>query len=99
MKAATALFILFTLLVLSPLDSFANHNQRQNCRMRQGVRSGELTPREVTQVRAEQAKTRNMAEEFKSDGTISPAEKAKLNHREAKMNRNLYQQKHDGQSR
>jgi len=91
MKPNAALLTLVTLLVLTPLLCLANPDRpQQSCRIRQGVRSGDIKPVEVRPLTTEQLSPRNMVEDFRSDGTPVSEEKAKPSRREAKMNHDIY---------
>jgi len=69
----------------------------QQARIGQGVKSGELTPKETQHLEAREAKIQHDKKVAKSDGTVTPAERAKLNHEENRTSRAIYRQKHDAQ--
>jgi hypothetical protein len=73
------------------------HNQR--ARVQQGVRSGELTRRETRQVAEGQRDIRQLERAYKSDGTLTGAERRDLHHEQNQASREIYQQKHDAQER
>jgi len=73
---------------------------RQKARIRQGVRSGELTSREAARLAAEQAAIR--AEEYRyrhNDGHLGPWERFDLQRDLNRSSRDILRQKHDGQDR
>jgi len=73
------------------------HNQRQ--RIAQGVRSGELTRPEARRlVRGEKRLHRN-ERIAKSNGVVTPAERARLQAEANRMSGRIYRQKHDPQTR
>ncbi|MGH8263553.1 MAG: hypothetical protein ACRET4_08735 [Steroidobacteraceae bacterium] len=73
------------------------HNQRQ--RIAQGVRSGELTRPEARRlVRGEKRLHRN-ERIAKSNGVVTPAERARLQAEANRMSGRIYTQKHDPQTR
>lgn len=76
-----------------------NREKRQQRRIKQGVKSGELTKKEAAKLEAGQAKTHAMEAKAKSDGKVTVKERAKLQRRENKTSRKIYRQKHDGQNR
>lgn len=81
-------------------DPVVNHRQHnQHARIRQGVRSGELTRHETRQLAGEQRDVRQLERAYKSDGTLSGAERRDLRHEQNQASRDIYQQKHDGQQR
>jgi hypothetical protein len=80
-------------------SSVDNRERRQQKRIRQGVKSGELTRHEGARMEKQQAKTHALEAKAKSDGTVTRKERARLQHRENKTSRRIYRQKHDGQTR
>lgn len=73
------------------------HNQQ--VRIRQGVKSGELTRNETRHLLKEEAKIRTMERKAKSDGEITKKEAVKLDRFLDKASRDIYKQKHDNQDR
>ncbi|MFI5152153.1 MAG: hypothetical protein ACHQET_02385, partial [Chitinophagales bacterium] len=57
----------------------------------------ELTPRETEHLEAREAKIQHDKRIAKSDGTVTPAERARLNREENRTSRAIYRQKHDAQ--
>ncbi|MBO0801203.1 MAG: hypothetical protein J2P31_20480, partial [Blastocatellia bacterium] len=88
---------------LSLIGSAQGINQRerdQQARIRQGVRSGELTRREAGRLEARQARIRaNEAHARRSGGRFTAAERARTQRQLNRSNRQIYSQKHDGQAR
>ena len=72
---------------------------RQQVRIVEGVRSGELTRREAHKVRESQRDIRQLERAYKSDGTLTAAERRDLNHELNQSSRQIRKQKHDAQSR
>ena len=68
-------------------------------RIRQGVRSGQLTPAEAARAQAQQADARQARQAARADGVVTPAERRGVRHEEKQADRVLYRQKHDGQTR
>ena len=79
----------------TPVIKERQHNQQE--RIRQGIKSGELTRREAVRLEEQEAKIRVNEKFAKSDGKISPAERARLEKELTKTSENIYQQKHDNQ--
>jgi hypothetical protein len=74
------------------------HNQQQ--RIRQGVRSGELTPVEAARIRRQEAQIRlNEARARQSGGEFTPQERARIQRQLNRESRRIYRQKHDAQDR
>jgi hypothetical protein len=73
--------------------------QHQAARIRQGVRSGELTRRETRRVVETQRDIRQLERAYKSDGRLTARERADLHHEQNQASRQIYRQKHDEQDR
>ena len=71
--------------------------QRQ--RIKEGVRSGELTPREAKRLRAEQRMIRREERAYYADGYLSRGERRALYRDLRDANRHIYNQTHDAQTR
>lgn len=111
MKTLSILAMAALALVLFADASFANErpavrdpgvNARQanqQARIREGVRSGELTRRETRGVRETQRDIRQLERAYKSDGVLTPAERADLHREQNQASRQIYRQKHDAQDR
>ena len=80
----------------NPIDR-REHNQK--ARIRQGVRSGELTRAEARRLAKEEARIRKIERKAKSDGKITRPEARRLNRALDKTSRDIYKQKHDNQDR
>ena len=76
-----------------------NREYREQRRINQGIRSGELTRREAERVEAGLAKIRIDERYAKADGNVSPRERARLERELNRESRAIYRQKHDGQDR
>src|SRR4051794_13954972 len=72
---------------------------RQQERIEQGVKSGELTKPEAAKLEVREAKIQHDKKEAKADGVVTPAERAKLNREENRSSRAIRRQKHDAQVR
>lgn len=78
------------------VDRRERHQQR---RIRQGVRSGELTRREARRLERQQAVTHAEEAAAKADGKVTKRERRHLQRRENRTSRHIYRQKHDRQNR
>jgi len=77
-------------------------NKRQNIqreRIKQGVRSGELTRPEAQGLAKLQAKIRRAETKAKKDGEVTAQERLRLDHLQDKANRRILKQKNDRQDR
>ncbi len=72
---------------------------RQDNRIDQGVKSGELTKRETKRLHAEQRMIKKAEHRAEADGTVTGKEKARLENMQDKASKDIYRQKHDGQDR
>jgi len=81
-------------------DPGVNKRQhRQAKRIKQGVKSGELTKHEAKELREDQRDIKNKEEAYKSDGKLTNAERKDLQHDLNQSSREIHQEKHDGQTR
>lgn len=69
--------------------------KRQEKRIEQGVKGGELTPKEAGKLEAEQAKIKQDEERMKSDGKLTREERRKLHREQDKASRDIYRKKHN----
>jgi hypothetical protein len=100
--AGTALAVGCLPATASAATSSQTINQRQHeqqLRIRQGVRSGELTRREAARLEAREAKIRRDERHARADGRITPRERRHLNRELNHTSRRIYRQKHDNQTR
>jgi len=72
---------------------------RQERRIEQGVRSGELTPRETARLERGQARIREMERRALADGHISRRERAAIDREQTRQNQLIAQLKHNHRSR
>jgi hypothetical protein len=79
--------------VATPRIEQRQDNQEQ--RIEQGVKSGELTTGETKRLEAQQNRIETAELRAKSDGVVTPSERARLTHRENKASRNIYRKKHN----
>jgi Ni/Co efflux regulator RcnB len=72
---------------------------RQHVRIHDGVRSGELTRGEAMRLRADQRHIRRVERRAKSDGVVTPGERARLDNIQDRESRRIYRLKHNQRSR
>ena len=72
---------------------------REQQRINQGIRSGELTRREARRLEAGLARIRIDERYARADGNVTPRERARLERELNRESRGIYRQKHDGQDR
>ena len=76
-----------------------NREHRQENRIGQGVKSGELTKHEAKRLARGQKKVDHFQKKAMEDGVMSDEEKAKLEKMQDRQSRRIHKQKHDGQGR
>jgi hypothetical protein len=69
--------------------------QNQEKRIQQGVKSGQLTPKEAGRLEAQQTKIKQDEERMKADGTLTKAERRKLKREQDRASGNIYRKKHN----
>jgi uncharacterized membrane protein YebE (DUF533 family) len=72
---------------------------RQQARIAQGVRSGELTVPEARRLERGQVHLYRMEGAARADGVVTPHERARLERAADVQSRRIYVQKHDAQTR
>ncbi len=78
--------------------SINHREQRQQTRIRHGIRSGELTARETYRLEKQQAQLRRTEARYRRSGEgLTWREKYKLQHQLNKSSRNIHGQKNDRQ--
>jgi hypothetical protein len=97
-----AVAVVVSVMMAAPAEAArADRRQvKQQARIVQGVKSGELTKVEAVRLEARHlAVQRDIRQARADDGRISPAESARIEHKQDVLNRRIHAQKHDGQSR
>lgn len=75
-----------------------NRQTRQHNRIYHGVSNGELTGRESARLQKQQYKLARREAKFRKSGDgLTKAERAKLEHDQDQLSKNIYKQKHDEQ--
>ncbi len=83
-----------------PFGKVTNHREyRQEHRIHQGVRSGQLTRQEAFKLAKGQRQIDRYEHVARADGKITPKEFHRLDNMQDRQNRAIFRQKHDGQSR
>lgn len=100
MKAAfLAVSLAATMLPASAETVIHQRKQNQQHRIGQGVKSGQLTPRETARIEHKEAKLNRETRHMRAanGGKLTPAEKAKVTRQQNHLSRDIYRQKHDAQ--
>jgi len=75
--------------------STVQRDVNQQDRIEQGLQSGELNTREAGQLEKQEATVDKMQSKALKDGTLSPAEKTRLDRAQDKVSSDIYRDKHD----
>ena len=78
-----------------PSPGIDKREKNQQQRIMQGMRSGELTPRETAKLKREQARIKKKERRFKSDGVLTCKERHTLHRYLNRASRHIYREKHD----
>lgn len=98
----TTVFALFTLAFIGTASAQATPKVRkeqvkQQKRIHQGVKSGELTRTEVIRLQKQQKKVQQHKKAAKADGKVTRRERRALRAHQKAASHNIYRQKHDAQ--
>ncbi len=85
------------ILIISVSSVSAQAVQRH--RIRQGVRSGELTRHETRQLVKQQREIKQDKKEARADGVVTAAERKEIRQDKRKANRNIFRKKHNRRDR
>jgi hypothetical protein len=81
-----------------PAKRVVRHRQvRQQERIRQGVRSGELTKEEARKLEQGERQIQQAKREARSDGVVTQEEKKEINEMQNKASKEIYEEKHDAE--
>ena len=81
------------------MQADVQRNVNQQTRTEQGVQSGQLTNREVSQVEGGQARVNRTEARAGADGHVSATEQRQVQHRENKQSGQIYKDKHNNRHR
>ncbi len=98
-KIILAVAVLFTLNIAQAQQTIRQTSKQQKNRIKQGVRSGELTKAETRNLVKDQREIRNDIKDAKSDGTITKAERKEIKQEQRKANREIARKKHNNRDR
>lgn len=72
--------------------------KNDRARLKQGVKTGELTKNETARLAVQGARVRQERKDYRADGTVTAAERKDLRKDKKKLSKNIYKQKHDAQT-
>jgi high-affinity K+ transport system ATPase subunit B len=109
MKKALTILLALGVLLCSTATSLAHGNgqapvarkrqHEQQQRIRQGIRSDELTKREVRGLTKEQREIQQEIRQAKSDGVVTPGERREIWQEQNQASRHIYRAKHNRRDR
>jgi len=97
LTAASILFATSWSLAQTATPAINQTQQTQEQRINQGIKSGEVTRKEAEKLEAEQAQIQRKKKVAKSDGTVTPKEKAKIKKKQKRASKKIHHHKHDAQ--
>lgn len=97
-------FLLVTTLLIAIGVSNANaqvkaREKNQHARIRQGVKSGELTKAEAANLAHKEKDVRQDILQAKSDGVVTPVERKEIRQDQRQASRAIYRKKHNNRER
>ena len=98
-KVLIALFALITLSVTAEARRDQKREARQEARIGQGIKSGELNKAEAHRLHKGQKRVDEAQKAAKADGVVTDQEKARLEKMQDVQSQRIYEQKHDEQQR
>jgi len=72
-----------------------NRQVKQQKRIHQGLKSGELTKKEALRLEREQQRIQKTKQEAIKDGELTPKERMRLERQQNRANRHIYRLKHN----
>jgi len=99
MKSLLIMSVIAALSLTAEASRNRNREVRQEARIAQGVKSGELTAHETRRLVRGQKKIDAYQKKAKADGEMSAQEKAHLEKMQDRQSKKIYNQKHDEQER
>ena len=99
MKAVKILLsgLILFVMAISSANAQVRHSQKQ--RIKQGVKSGELTKRETKNILQDKKEIRQDIQLAKSDGKVTRNEKKLILKEQKRENREIYRKKHNNRDR
>ena len=99
MKTKILFSAIIMALAISNADAQAVRQVRQHKRIKQGVKSGEITRAEAVNLRNGQKEIREDKREAKADGVVTPVEKKEIRQDQRKESRKIFRKKHNRRDR
>jgi outer membrane lipopolysaccharide assembly protein LptE/RlpB len=84
---------------LGPRATAGAQQERQRDRIEQGQDTGELTNKEARELRNQQRDIKEQRQDARSDGVVTPKERQKIKNQQNEASTDIYDQKHDDDTR
>ena len=94
-----AAILAIALFSFSAADAQVVKNKKDRARVKQGVKSGELTKHEVKEIRKIEKEKKEDIRAAKADGVVTAAEKKEIRKDERRSDRAIYRKKHNRRDR
>ena len=98
-KFLAAIAIVMAISISSTQAQEVKRAHNQHNRIKQGVRSGELTKAEATNLRNGQKEIRQDVKEAKADGTVTKGERKEIRKDQNQESRKIFRKKHNKRDR
>ena len=99
MKTKILFSAIIMALAISNADAQAVRQVSQHKRIKQGVKSGEITRAEAVNLRNGQKEIREDKREARADGVVTPVEKKEIRQDQRQENRKIFRKKHNRRER
>jgi hypothetical protein len=93
-KLLTGLLILFIIVVDQANAQVIRREINQHHRIKQGVRTGEITPMERKNLEIQQKDIHHDVKEARTDHVLTPVERKEIRKDQRQASRNIYRKKH-----
>ncbi len=95
-----SLFTLSSLASIASAGTPGNRQAHQRARIHDGVKNGDLLPREARRLAIEQRHIQKTKKRMRADdGKLDPAERARLDKMQDRASRHIFRAKHNGRAR
>ena len=91
--------MLFLLIAAGNVNAQTGTSRRDKTKIKQGVRSGELTRQETVALAKQQKDIRHDIKDAKADGVVTRDERKEIKQDKRQADRNIYRKKHNRKDR
>ncbi len=75
--------------------SSTSFGQNQTARVKDGIKSGEITKSEAAKIKEKRQETQATVKDAKADGVVTPEEKLEIERKRKEASRTIYRKKHN----